>query len=115
MFTMLGWPHDVQAMMLDSKVGCLQHMKRGATYIDHTTSLPSLAKVIAGEAEGAGVLSVDAPVSGGDTGSRDGTLVTMVGGSEEAFDSAKDLLWQYSQDVQRVGGPGAGQHMKAAN
>ena len=40
LFLMLGYPHDVERMVLDKEVGILQHMKRGATLIDHTTSSP---------------------------------------------------------------------------
>ena len=57
-------------------------MKTGSTLVDHTTSSPKLAEIIAEEAERRGVHSVDAPVSGGDIGARNGALVTMVGGSE---------------------------------
>lgn len=54
-------------------------------------------------------------MSGGDTGAKNGNLVTMVGGTSEGFAKSKDLLEVYSQDVQLMGGPGAGQHTKAAN
>jgi len=47
LFLMLGYPHDVQRMVLDKEVGILQHMRRGSTLIDHTTSSPSLAIEIA--------------------------------------------------------------------
>ena len=115
LFMMLGYPHDVEKMVLDKEVGILQHMKPGATLIDHTTSSPSLAIDIAEAAKDSGVHSVDAPVSGGDTGAQLGKLVTMVGGTQEGFNGTKDLLEVYSQDVQLMGGPGAGQHTKAAN
>jgi len=93
---MLGYPHDVEKMVLDSEVGILQHMKRGSTLIDHTTSSPSLAEAIAEKANATGVHSVDAPVSGGDTGAKNGKLVTMVGASEEGFAGSKDFLDVYS-------------------
>lgn len=59
--------------------------------------------------------SVDAPVSGGDIGARNGSLVTMVGGTEEGVASVRALLDVYSQEVQHMGVPGAGQHTKMAN
>ena len=60
-------------------------MKAGSTIIDHTTSSPSLAEEIAVFAETKGVHSVDAPVSGGDIGAKNGNLVTMVGGTDAGF------------------------------
>ena len=54
-------------------------------------------------------------MSGGDIGARNGKLVTMVGGTPEGVASVQTLLEVYSQEVQHMGGPGAGQHTKAAN
>ena len=67
-------------------------MKKGAYLIDHTTSTPSLALRIAEEASKLGINSVDAPVSGGDIGAKNGTLVTMVGGEIEAVDHCRELF-----------------------
>ena len=112
---MLGYPHDVEKMILDDQVGILKHMKPGATLIDCTSSSPSLAVSIAERAQDYNVLSVDAPVSGGDVGAQQGTLVTMTGGSEEAVESVRELLDIYSMEVAHMGGAGAGQHTKLAN
>ena len=90
-------------------------MKPGATLVDHTTSSPGLAEAIASKAQEREVHSVDAPVSGGDIGARNGKLVTMVGGTEEGVGSVRELMDIYSADVQHMGGPGAGQHTKMAN
>ena len=102
-------------MVLDDETGVLQHMKSGSTLIDHTTSSPSLAEEINTAAEARGVLCVDAPVSGGDIGAKNGKLVTMVGGTEQGVGGVRELLDIYSQEVQHMGPPGAGQHTKAAN
>ena len=74
-------------------------MKAGATLIDHTTSSPQLAENIAEKAQARGVHSVDAPVSGGDIGARNGKLVIMVGGTEEGVNSVRSLLEIYAADV----------------
>jgi len=58
---------------------------------------------------------VDAPVSGGDIGAKNGKLVTMVGGTQEGVASVRELLDIYSVEVQHMGQPGAGQHTKMAN
>jgi 3-hydroxyisobutyrate dehydrogenase len=55
-------------------------MKPGSYLIDHTTSSPGLAIKIAAQATAQKINSVDAPVSGGDIGAKNGTLVTMCGG-----------------------------------
>ena len=69
---MLGYPHDVQRVVLDKEVGVLQHMKKGSFLVDHTTSSPDLAIRIAEQADSIGVKSIDAPVSGGDIGAKNG-------------------------------------------
>ena len=71
-------------------------MKAGATLIDHTTSSPMLAEQIAVVAENKGIHSVDAPVSGGDIGAKNGNLVTMVGGTDAGFGGVQQLLDVYS-------------------
>eukprot|EP00347_Sterkiella_histriomuscorum_P010210 403377178 len=115
LFLMLGYPHDVEQVVLDEKNGILQHMKEGAVLIDHTTSSPGLALRIYEAAKQRGVKSIDAPVSGGDIGARNGTLVTMVGGDKEVVDQSYDILKTYSAEVQHMGDGGAGQHTKMAN
>lgn len=58
---------------------------------------------------------MDAPVSGGDIGARNGTLSIMVGGAAEALERALPVLQAMGKTVTHVGGPGAGQVAKAAN
>jgi 3-hydroxyisobutyrate dehydrogenase len=58
---------------------------------------------------------LDAPVSGGDVGAKNGQLVTMVGGEPEAVNHCMSLLETYSKQVMNMGGPGKGQHTKMAN
>jgi 3-hydroxyisobutyrate dehydrogenase len=70
-FLMLGYPHDVEEMTIGPN-GILKHMKKGAYLIDHTTSAPDLAHRIAQEAAKKHVHSIDAPVSGGDIGAKNG-------------------------------------------
>lgn len=74
-------------------------MKEGAVLIDHTTSSPGLAVRIFEEAKKRRVLSIDAPVSGGDIGAKNGKLVTMVGGEKDAVEKTMDLLKCYSLEV----------------
>jgi len=113
-FLMLGYPHDVEKMVLSSE-GVLQHMKKGSYLIDHTTSSPGLAYKIWETAKERGVHSIDAPVSGGDIGAKSGQVVTMVGAEDEAFEKVNPLMETYSKKVELMGGPSMGQHTKAVS
>mmetsp|Transcript_2170 Transcript_2170/g.3797 ORF Transcript_2170/g.3797 Transcript_2170/m.3797 type:complete len:142 (+) Transcript_2170:205-630(+) len=112
---MLGYPSDVEQVVFDKEHGIADHMKEGAYLIDHTTSSPGLAEKIASEMQKRGVASIDAPVSGGDIGARNGALVTMIGGEEAAVQSCLPLLNCFSGQCMHMGGPGAGQHTKMSN
>mmetsp|Transcript_16632 Transcript_16632/g.19938 ORF Transcript_16632/g.19938 Transcript_16632/m.19938 type:complete len:301 (-) Transcript_16632:1909-2811(-) len=113
-FTMLGYPHDVENMILE-KEGILKHMKKGSVLVDHTTSSPALARKIGETASELGVHAVDAPVSGGDIGAKNGELVIMIGGDDEGVKKALPLLGCFSSKCEHLGEAGAGQHTKAAN
>ena len=76
--TMVGYPEDVETVVL-GEGGVLANMKRGGLLIDFTTSSPELAERMAEVASSKGILSLDAPVSGGDIGARGGTLAIMWG------------------------------------
>ena len=114
LFLMLGYPHDVESMVLGEQ-GILKHMKPGSFLIDHTTSSPGLAYKIWEEAKEREIHSLDAPVSGGDIGAKNGQVITMVGAEEEAFEKIEPLFNHYSKTVKLMGGPSKGQHTKAAN
>jgi 3-hydroxyisobutyrate dehydrogenase len=112
--TMLGTPADVRDTILgEGRV--LRSMREGALLIDMTTSEPSLAVEIHEAARAAGVDALDAPVSGGDVGARNGTLVIMVGGDRQAFDRARPVFEPLGKTIELQGGPGAGQHTKMVN
>ena len=83
-------------------------MKQGAYLIDHTTSSPDLAIKIAEKAAERQVHSIDAPVSGGDIGARNGQLVVMCGGDKDAHEACKPLMDVYSREIQLMGPAGAG-------
>jgi 3-hydroxyisobutyrate dehydrogenase len=112
--TMLGYPADVRDTILGDG-GLLEALEPGTLLVDHTTSEPSLAEEIAEAAAAKDVPALDGPVSGGDVGARNGKLVIMCGGEEEAFDRAKPLLEAYGATIVLHGGPGAGQHTKMVN
>ena len=113
-FTIVGFPSDVEEVILGDD-GVLSGSAEGTTIVDMTTSKPSLAERIAHVAASRGVASVDAPVSGGDTGARNGTLSIMVGGLEDDFNRLQPLFQLMGSTVVHQGGPGRGQHTKMVN
>jgi len=112
--TIVGFPSDVEEVYFGDQ-GVLNGVKKGTVLIDMTTTSPSLAIRIYEAAKAKGAYSLDAPVSGGDVGARNATLSIMVGGDEEAFDSAKPLLGLMGDKVNYQGQAGAGQHTKMSN
>jgi len=113
-FTMVGEPADVEQVIL-GKGGVLERSRPGSVIVDMTTSEPSLARRIYEEAKGKSVASLDAPVSGGDVGAREGTLAIMAGGDEEAFKRVLPVFELMGKNIAYMGGPGMGQHTKMSN
>jgi 3-hydroxyisobutyrate dehydrogenase len=112
--TIVGYPADVRQVVLGEQ-GVLATAAEGTTIVDMSTSEPQLAQEIFDAAAAKGVSSLDAPVSGGDVGARNASLVIMVGGRQEAFDTALPVFRRLGQAVTYEGGPGAGQHTKMVN
>lgn len=112
--TMVGYPKDVEEVYFGQE-GVLGAAKPGSLLIDMTTSQPSLAGRIASAAAEKGCQALDAPVSGGDVGAREGTLAIMVGGAPEAFDAALPLFQLLGKSIALLGPAGAGQHTKMVN
>jgi 3-hydroxyisobutyrate dehydrogenase len=112
--TMLGYPKDVEETYLGPQ-GILAGLAKGGLVIDMTTSQPSLAQQIAHAATEKGCSALDAPVSGGDVGAKNGTLAIMVGGEQAAFDRAKPLFEIMGKTVALLGPAGSGQHTKMVN
>jgi len=112
--TMVGYPSDVEEIYLGEK-GIVHTARSGSFFIDMTTSTPTLAKKIYNESKKKGIYSVDAPVSGGDIGAREGRLSIMVGGDQEVFDSLQPIFQVLGSNIVYQGSAGAGQHTKMCN
>jgi 3-hydroxyisobutyrate dehydrogenase len=113
-FMMLGFPIDVREVVLGED-GILEAMQPGSLLVDMTTSEPALAVEIHEATKAKGVQALDAPVSGGDVGARNATLVIMVGGEPVAFERAEPLFGSLGKTIKLMGGPGSGQHTKMVN
>ncbi len=105
---------DVELVSLGEQ-GVILGAKEGMIFIDHSTIKPATARKIAAEFEKKGIASLDAPVSGGDIGAREGTLTIMVGGEAQALEKAMPVLQAEGKSITHVGESGAGQIAKAAN
>lgn len=113
-FTMVGFPQDVEDVYYGQD-GVLAVAQAGQYLVDMTTSRPSLAQRIAIDGEKKGAHVVDAPVSGGDVGAKNGTLTVMLGGQRADVDAIAPVLEQFSASWHYFGPAGSGQHAKAAN
>lgn len=111
--TMVGYPQDVKAVYFGDQ-GIFRG-KQGGFVIDMTTSSPSLAKRIYAQAKKQGIEALDAPVSGGDIGARQGTLAIMAGGEEAAFEAMKPIFSAMGQTLTYFGPAGSGQYAKMSN
>ncbi|KAG5391565.1 hypothetical protein IGI04_021528 [Brassica rapa subsp. trilocularis] len=113
-FSIVGYPSDVRRVLLDPTSGALSGLSPGGVLVDMTTSEPSLAEEISKSASSAGCFSVDAPVSGGDLGAKNGKLSIFAGG-DEATVKRLDPLFRLMGKVNFMGASGKGQFAKLAN
>jgi len=110
----VGTDDDLASVTL-GRDGAFRAMRRGAVFVDHTTVSAKIARQLAVEAKGLGLLSVDAPVTGGQAGAVAGTLTLMCGGTDAGIAAASTFMTAYSSRIVHVGPAGAGQTTKMAN
>jgi 3-hydroxyisobutyrate dehydrogenase len=95
--------------------GAFITMRRDAVFVDHTTASAGLARELAEEAHKRSMHFVDAPVSGGEQGAKNGQLTIMCGGSSAAYQRAEPVLAAYARQCRLMGDAGAGQLTKMVN
>lgn len=105
---------DVELVALGEE-GLIDGVTAGDTYVDMSTIAPTVALRVAEAMAKKGVGCLDAPVSGGDVGAREGTLSIMVGGDAGVFERVKPILEVMGETVVLCGQNGAGQTVKACN
>jgi 3-hydroxyisobutyrate dehydrogenase-like beta-hydroxyacid dehydrogenase len=105
---------DQVRAVVDGPDGILAGAREGTVIVIHSTIHPDTASSLARDAATKGVDVLDAPVSGGAVGARDGRLAVMVGGTDEAFAAAYDVLARLGELVVHVGPIGAGTRAKLA-
>ncbi|XP_026194309.1 probable 3-hydroxyisobutyrate dehydrogenase-like 1, mitochondrial [Cyclospora cayetanensis] len=111
---MVGTPADVKKVLFGPQ-GAAIGLRSGCCLIDFTTSDPALAEEVYVHLKSKGVHALDAPVSGGDIGARDGTLTVMAGGDPEALEAVRPLFNALAKTVMHAGPAGSGQKTKLAN
>lgn len=112
-FTMVGFPKDVEQVYF-SDTGLLEGSKSGQIFCDMTTTKPSIATRIYNSCKMHEVEFIDAPVSGGDIGAKNGTLSIMAGGDKAIYEKLKPLFDIMGNSIYE-GYSGSGQHTKMAN
>lgn len=112
--TMVGFPKDVEEVYF-APGNILDSAAKGMTLIDMTTNSPTLAQRIYQEGAARRLRVLDAPVTGGDSGARAGTLSILVGGDQADFDACLPIFQAMGTNITYFGPAGCGQHAKMAN
>jgi 3-hydroxyisobutyrate dehydrogenase len=105
---------DVEAVIMGDG-GVIETATAGTIVVDHSSISPAATRKLAQELGKNNVWLIDAPVSGGDIGARDGTLSIMCGGDRSAFDKIESLLRHMAKEITYCGPSGAGQSTKLVN
>lgn len=113
-FTCLGDVNDVKAVLLGAE-GVSSHAKPGSIVVDFSTIGPKAAQEIASGLDSSDIEFLDAPITGGDVGARNGTLTIMVGGSEVCFKQILPYLEKVGSKIELCGPVGSGQSLKLCN
>jgi 3-hydroxyisobutyrate dehydrogenase len=90
-------------------------IKKGAVFVDHTTASATIARELHGRAKAAGFGFVDAPVSGGEQGAKNGQLTIMCGGDADDYAKAEPVMAAYAKQCRLLGPAGSGQLAKMVN
>ena len=110
----VGRDDDVREVAM-GRHGAFITMKRDAVFIDHTTASAGLARELAEDAHRRGMHFLDAPVSGGEQGAKNGQLTIMCGGTSAAYAKGEPIMAAYAKQCRLMGEAGAGQLTKMVN
>ncbi|MBU3746073.1 MAG: NAD(P)-dependent oxidoreductase [Burkholderiales bacterium] len=113
-FCCVGNDDDLRAVTLGSD-GAFAGMQKGSYFVDNTTASAQVARELYQQAKSMAVGFLDAPVSGGEAGAKNGVLTVMVGGDQADFDAVKPAGMAFARAFTRIGESGAGQLAKMVN
>lgn len=103
----LPGPPEVEAVALGPD-GIIEGIKKGSVYVDLSSISPSLARKMYPIFKDKGAQVLDAPVSGGEVGATNRTMIIMIGGDRDAFDRCKPLLDRLGENILYTGPIGNG-------
>lgn len=112
--TIVGYPKDVEEVYFGEN-GIIASADPGTCIIDMTTTSPKLAIRIYEEGAQKGLKALDAPVTGGGTGARAGTLTILAGGDEDVYSQCLPVFEAMGKNIKYEGKAGNGQHTKMCN
>lgn len=112
--TIVTGPDDVKEVILGPN-GVAEGARPGSIVVDMSTISPKVAREVHAALAEKGIGMLDAPVSGGDTGAKAGTLSIMVGGDAELVEKCRGVFEAMGKKITHVGGPGMGQLTKLVN
>ncbi|HAB48104.1 MAG TPA: oxidoreductase [Lautropia sp.] len=113
-FCCVGNDDDLRAVTLGPD-GAFAGMQQGSYFVDNTTASAQVARELYEQAKSIAVGFLDAPVSGGEAGAKNGVLTVMAGGDEADFDAVKPAGMAFARAFTRIGESGAGQLAKMVN
>lgn len=113
-FACVGNDQDLRAVVLGEK-GAFEGMKSGAVFVDNTTASAEVARELYAAGQERGISFIDAPVSGGEAGAKNGALTVMCGGDTDAFATAHPVIDTFARAVTLMGPSGSGQLTKMVN
>ena len=113
-FTCVGNDNDLKEVIFGNN-GIFKTIKKDAVYIDNTTASATIAREIYDYSIKNEFGFLDAPVSGGQAGAENGALTVMIGGDQQNFDKAKNIIDCYSKKMKLLGKAGNGQLAKMVN
>lgn len=112
--TMVGFPSDVEDVYF-TPGNIMDSAEEGKVLIDMTTTSPALSNKLYDEGRRRKLSVLDAPVTGGDSGARAGTLSILVGGDKDVYEKCRPLFSAMGTSITYFGPAGCGQHAKMAN
>jgi len=112
--TSLPMPKDVEAVALGPN-GIIEGIKQGTVYIDLSTNSPAMIRKISAALAPKGVITLDAPVSGGVIGAEKKTIAIMVGGDRAAYDRCMPVFESFGENISHLGALGSGAIAKIVN
>ena len=113
-FTCVSDAPDVEKVLFSSG-GVVENARKGSLIIDFSTIGTKAAKSLGRRLKQIGLRFLDAPVSGGDIGAKNGSLTIMVGGADQDFSDSLTILKVLGKNIHHCGPVGSGQAVKLVN